>query len=150
MSIVERIYIGPQINSSVIRYEHSSGGVPTVAVAKFGNLAFTNGVVSNDPATGEVISGDIRVQTRQVLENLKLGLHRAGLSVRTSRRLDASPARRLAAGRASRRRRGCAPGRGRDVAGLHPRLPVRRRGRGRGASRALPAGSALARGSAPR
>lgn len=63
---------------SNIKSESSGGGVPTVALAKAGNLVFTNGVVSNDPVTGEHVAGDIRVQTRQVLENLKLGLEKAG------------------------------------------------------------------------
>jgi enamine deaminase RidA (YjgF/YER057c/UK114 family) len=41
---------------------------------------YTNGVVSNDPETGELVAGDVRVQTRQVLENLKRGLEKAGTS----------------------------------------------------------------------
>ena len=73
MKKVERFYIGPQIEMPKIRSEASAGGVPTVAVAKAGNLVFTNGVVSNHPETGEHVAGDIRVQTRQVLENRKNG-----------------------------------------------------------------------------
>lgn len=80
MSKVERFYIGPQIAMDTIKSEHSSGGVPTVAVAKANGMVFTNGVVSNHPETGKHVAGDIRVQTRQVLENLKLGLERAGTS----------------------------------------------------------------------
>ena len=78
MDKVERFYIGPQIEMPKIRSEASAGGVPTVAVAKVGNLVFTNGVVSNHPETGEHVAGDIKVQTRQVLENLKMGLNKAG------------------------------------------------------------------------
>jgi len=80
MSKVERFFIGPQIAMSTIKSESSGGGVPTVALAKAGNLVFTNGVVSNHPETGEHVAGDIKVQTRQVLENLKLGLAKAGTS----------------------------------------------------------------------
>ena len=80
MSKVERLFIGPQIAMSTIKSESSGGGVPTVALAKAGNLVFTNGVVSNHPETGEHVAGDIKVQTRQVLENLKLGLAKAGTS----------------------------------------------------------------------
>ncbi|MBS36014.1 MAG: hypothetical protein CMO26_08835 [Thiotrichales bacterium] len=80
MSKVERFFIGPQIASTTIKSEKSSGGVPTVAVAKAGGLVFTNGVVSNDPETGELVTGDIRVQTRRVLDNLKIGLEKAGTS----------------------------------------------------------------------
>ena len=34
--------------------------------------------ISEDPATGEVVGGDIGVQTRQTLENLKRGITAAG------------------------------------------------------------------------
>ena len=64
-----------------IRSEASAGGVPTVAVEKVGNLVFTNGVVSNHPETGEHVAGDIRSQTRQVLDNLKMELEKAGTSL---------------------------------------------------------------------
>ena len=76
--LVERIYVGPQIATDAAKSESTGGGVPTVAVAKHGGLAYTNGVISNDPNTGEIVAGDIRVQTRRVLESLKLGLERAG------------------------------------------------------------------------
>ena len=49
MEKVERFYIGPQIDMPKIRSEARAGGVPTVAVAKVGNLVFTNGVVSTIP-----------------------------------------------------------------------------------------------------
>ena len=77
---VERFYVGPQIAISGVRSERSRGGVPSVAVAKAGNMVYTNGVVATDPETGELVAGDIRVQTRRTLENLKLGLERAGTS----------------------------------------------------------------------
>ena len=36
-----------------------------------GNLLFLSGQIPLDPASGEVVKGDIREQTRRVLENLK-------------------------------------------------------------------------------
>jgi len=36
-----------------------------------GNLIFISGQIPLDPATGELVKGDIRQQTRQVLENIK-------------------------------------------------------------------------------
>ena len=36
-----------------------------------GNFLFLSGQVPLDPKTGELVKGDIRQQTRQVLENLK-------------------------------------------------------------------------------
>ena len=78
MSSVQRTYFGPQIDSGDIRSEDRGGGVPTFSAARAGGLVFTNGVVSNDPDTGAVVGGDIRVQTRRVLETLRDGLDRSG------------------------------------------------------------------------
>jgi len=46
-----------------------------------GNLVFVSGQLSLDPGTGDAVSGDIRVQTRQVLENIKAILEKAGCSM---------------------------------------------------------------------
>jgi 2-iminobutanoate/2-iminopropanoate deaminase len=48
---------------------------------RVGDLVFTAGQLSIDPATGKPISGNIKVQTRQALENLKLVLSAAGTSL---------------------------------------------------------------------
>ena len=36
-----------------------------------GNFLFLSGQIPIDPKTGELVKGDIRQQTRQVLENIK-------------------------------------------------------------------------------
>jgi enamine deaminase RidA (YjgF/YER057c/UK114 family) len=77
---VERFYIGPQIATSTTKSEKTSGGVPVAAAARAGNMVWTNGVVSADPETGAMVAGDIRVQTKRVLENLKMVLEKAGSS----------------------------------------------------------------------
>jgi 2-iminobutanoate/2-iminopropanoate deaminase len=41
-------------------------------------IVFTAGQIPINPATGELVSGDIRIQTRQVIENLKAILERGG------------------------------------------------------------------------
>lgn len=41
---------------------------------------FCSGQIALDPATGELLAGDVRVQTRRVLENLKGVLAAAGCS----------------------------------------------------------------------
>ena len=41
-------------------------------------IAFTAGQIPINPATGELVSGDIRIQTRQVIENLKAILETGG------------------------------------------------------------------------
>lgn len=51
------------------------------AVTKGGGLVFVSGLPPFDLATGELVRGDIRVQTRQCLENLKAALEVAGSSL---------------------------------------------------------------------
>ena len=45
-------------------------------------LLYTAGQVAIDPATGQVVEGDIKVQTRRVLENIKAILEAAGTDLR--------------------------------------------------------------------
>jgi 2-iminobutanoate/2-iminopropanoate deaminase len=53
---------------------------PYSQAIKSGNMLFISGQVPVNPATGE-LTGDIKVQTRQVLENLKSILLAAGASL---------------------------------------------------------------------
>jgi 2-iminobutanoate/2-iminopropanoate deaminase len=46
-----------------------------------GSLLFTAGQVALDPATGQLIEGDIKVQTQRTLENVKAILTAAGSSL---------------------------------------------------------------------
>lgn len=46
-----------------------------------GNLIFTSGQIPLDPATGEVVGGDIRTQTEQIMRNLSAVLAAAGTSL---------------------------------------------------------------------
>lgn len=46
-----------------------------------GNMVFTAGQVPFDPATGQVVEGDIAVQTDRVLENIRAILEAAGTSL---------------------------------------------------------------------
>lgn len=43
-----------------------------------GNLVYTAGQVALDPATGELVEGDIEAQTHQVFKNLQAVLQAAG------------------------------------------------------------------------
>ena len=45
------------------------------------NLVITSGQIPIDPATGNLVEGDIEVQTRQVFANLKAVLEAAGSSL---------------------------------------------------------------------
>ena len=46
-----------------------------------GNLVFASGQIALDPASGQLVQGDVREQTRRVLENLKAVLSAAGSSL---------------------------------------------------------------------
>ncbi|MGH7469367.1 MAG: RidA family protein [Longimicrobiales bacterium] len=48
-----------------------------------GNLVFTAGQIPLDPKTGELVGGDIRQQTRRVLDNVSAILSAAGASFQT-------------------------------------------------------------------
>lgn len=43
---------------------------PYSPAVKVGNLLFVSGQIPLDPATGQLVEGDIKVQTKRVLENI--------------------------------------------------------------------------------
>jgi 2-iminobutanoate/2-iminopropanoate deaminase len=56
-------------------------GLPYSQAVRHGDLFFVAGQVALDPATGQVVEGDIRAQTRQTLENVEAILRAAGTSL---------------------------------------------------------------------
>jgi 2-iminobutanoate/2-iminopropanoate deaminase len=52
---------------------------PYSPAVRAGQLLFVSGQVPSDPKTGDLVSGDIKAQTRQVLENIGTLLEAAGL-----------------------------------------------------------------------
>lgn len=54
---------------------------PYSQAIKVGNLLYTSGQIPVDPATGNIVSGDIKEQTRQALSNIKAILEEAGLTM---------------------------------------------------------------------
>ncbi|HET9917108.1 MAG TPA: RidA family protein [Candidatus Binatia bacterium] len=54
---------------------------PYEQAIKVGDLVYTAGQIPVDPQTGNLVSGGIAEQTRQVLENLKAVLEAAGSSL---------------------------------------------------------------------
>lgn len=53
---------------------------PYSAALRAGSLLFISGQVPIDPASGQLVSGDMTAQTRRVLENVGALLRAAGLS----------------------------------------------------------------------
>ena len=51
---------------------------PYSPAIRAGNLLFISGQIPLDPATGQLVEGDIRAQTRRVLDNLRELLQAAG------------------------------------------------------------------------
>jgi 2-iminobutanoate/2-iminopropanoate deaminase len=48
----------------------------------YGDLLFVSGQISLDPETGEIVDGDVEVQTKRVLENLKAILEAGGMGLK--------------------------------------------------------------------
>jgi len=54
---------------------------PYSQAIRAGNFLFLSGQIPLDPKTGELVKGDIRQQTKQVLENIKGVLESQGLGM---------------------------------------------------------------------
>ena len=55
--------------------------VPLSPATKAGSFVYVSGLPPLNPDTGEMVTGDIQVQTRQSLENVKRVLEAAGSSI---------------------------------------------------------------------
>jgi len=54
---------------------------PYSQAVRIDSLVFTSGQIPIDPGTGEIVSGDVKAQTEQVLKNLEAVLEAAGSSL---------------------------------------------------------------------
>ena len=62
----------PMISKTVIKPAGSPAAVgPYHHAVRTGDLLFCSGQIPLDPATGELVSGDIKAQTGRVLQNIK-------------------------------------------------------------------------------
>ncbi len=54
---------------------------PYSQAVQFGDLLFVSGQIALDPATGDLVQGDIEVQTQQVMQNLRAIIDASGMTV---------------------------------------------------------------------
>jgi len=70
------------VNKKVIQTEKAPKAIgPYSQAIQAGNFLFLSGQIPLDPKTGELVKGDIRKQTQQVLENIKGILESQGLGM---------------------------------------------------------------------
>jgi 2-iminobutanoate/2-iminopropanoate deaminase len=70
------------VNKKVIQAEKAPKAIgPYSQAIQAGNFLFLSGQIPLDPKTGELVKGDIRKQTQQVLENIKGILESQGLGM---------------------------------------------------------------------
>lgn len=70
----------PRIRQAVVTSSAPAAIGPYSQAIVAGNLLFVSGQIPLDPATGQLVDGDIEAQTRQVLRNLDAILAAAGTS----------------------------------------------------------------------
>ena len=70
------------MDKEIIQTENAPAAIgPYSQGIKYGNMVFVSGQIPIDPASGELVEGDIKQQTRQVLNNVKAVLESAGTSL---------------------------------------------------------------------
>ncbi|WML35679.1 RidA family protein [Clostridium sp. OS1-26] len=70
------------MEKKIISTTNAPGAVgPYSQAVKVGNLVFTSGQIPLDPATGELVGGDVQKATERSLENVKAILEAAGTSL---------------------------------------------------------------------
>ena len=66
----------------IISTDNAPGAIgPYSQAVKLGNLLFTAGQIPLDPATGQIVEGDIKAQTERVMQNVVAILDAAGSSI---------------------------------------------------------------------
>lgn len=70
------------MDKEVIRTEDAPQAIgPYEQAIKVGGFVYASGQIPLDPKTGNLVEGDIRIQTRRVMENLKAVLQASGSSL---------------------------------------------------------------------
>ncbi|MBL8298041.1 MAG: RidA family protein [Rhodanobacteraceae bacterium] len=69
------------MSRTVIASDHAPKAIgPYSQAVQVGNTIYTSGQIPIDPATGELIGGDIEAQARRVFDNLRAVVEAAGAS----------------------------------------------------------------------
>ena len=69
------------IMKKIIQTPHAPAPIgPYNQAVQFGNLLYTSGQIAIDPKTGELLKGDVKAETKLVMENLKAVLEAASAS----------------------------------------------------------------------
>ena len=69
----------PSAGKRVVRTEQAPAAIGPYSQAVIANgLVFAAGQVALDPRTGQLVPGDVRIQTKRVMENIKAVLAAAG------------------------------------------------------------------------
>jgi len=70
------------MSRQIIRTDHAPKAIgPYSQAVRAGNTVYLSGQIPLDPATGELVTGDITVQTQRVFENLRAVCEAAGGSL---------------------------------------------------------------------
>ncbi len=68
------------MEKKVIRTDNAPAPIgPYNQAIQYGDMLFVSGQIAINPASGELVQGDIQLETRQVMENLKAVLAEAGM-----------------------------------------------------------------------
>jgi 2-iminobutanoate/2-iminopropanoate deaminase len=70
------------LKKEIISTDQAPGAIgPYSQAVKIGEMVFVSGQIPIDPLSGDLIEGDIKAQTRQVLKNVNAVLSAAGTSL---------------------------------------------------------------------
>ena len=66
----------------IISTNHAPAAIgPYSQAIRYGNLLFVSGQIALNPGTGQLVEGDIEIQTKQVMENLQAIIKEAGMTL---------------------------------------------------------------------
>ncbi len=66
------------VTREIVRTGKPMRDIPLSPAVKTGSMIYTSGMLGIDPATGKLVEGGIKAQTKQTLENLKATLEAGG------------------------------------------------------------------------